>query len=288
MPFIIESNEWRLLHGLALLLDYRKAPFQVRPKQLIHPNMNHNAELFEIELRRTFMLKACPQNLDKENFSQCQVHLSILCSLLDGLATNIDHCTLDDVAYPRLRVLTRFLESTLETVDLAIGPHKTLFRMPGNNSELSRCLKIVTDCNNTLSRLLELPQQRQFNLALPNQQYKRTWKNARVRNRVNLTLGSLREYFRCGASHEVLLRLFEDNDETSVLPNLQLMLPLCAQPEFWYEARCTSVDLYDFSSNTHYRFLRFLIMSFTVVRLRCHPSLIFAQTSGSTLAGGKC
>ncbi|KAK4081665.1 uncharacterized protein Triagg1_2406 [Trichoderma aggressivum f. europaeum] len=210
-----------------------------------------NADLFEVELRRTFMVQEFPRNLTSREFDRCQASLESLCLLLDRLVLDSvvsispvwsrshDH----QRPFSRLRAITAFLESTSETVDLAIGANRTLFQLP-NGAELGRCLQIVTECNDTLSRLTASAPQEPTIQPLQKQQKKRMWKKARIRNRSTFVLGTLFEHFRCGTSHEVLLKLTEDPDENSVLPSLQLMLSPCPELELWQEVQCESVNLY--------------------------------------------
>lgn len=246
MPYLIESNEWRLLQGLGVLLNHRKARYHDPLEPLIHrKQVRPNAELFEFELRRAFMFKEFARNLDAIEFAQCQAKLNGLCSLLDELAwPRSTHCGPESQDYPRLRALTRFLKSTSGAVDLANGPNETLFRLPHDAVYLSSCLNVVTECNKTLSRLIESPPQESAIRSLQRQQKKRTWEKARIRDRSTRVLGTLFEHFRCGTPHEVLLKLIEDPDEDSVLPSLPLMLSPCPELELWHEARCASVDLY--------------------------------------------
>lgn len=246
MPYLIESNEWRLLQGLGLLLDKRKARYHGHSVPLNNPKEVHpNAELFEVELRRTFMVKEVPQNLNPIDFGDCQAKLNSLCGLLDGLVMlRSDRSVPKGEVYPHLRALTGILESTSGAVDLANGPNQTLFRLPDGVVELSKCLRIVTECNDTLSRLLASPLQESAVQPFQKQQKKRMWKKARIRNRATFVLEALFERFRCGTPHEVLLKLIEDPDEDSVLPSLQLMLSPCPDLEPWQEVRCDSVYLY--------------------------------------------
>ncbi|KAL7937888.1 hypothetical protein V8C35DRAFT_290211 [Trichoderma chlorosporum] len=243
MPYLIELNEWRLLRGIASLLDRRKAPYVRTPTRLSDHLNDSNAEFFEVELRRAFMVQEFPQNLATKEFEQCREKLQSLCFLLDGLARtqNAAH----EKAFPRLRALIGFLESTAEVVDLVNGqdPNATLFRLPNDGDELSRCLQVVTDCNDTLSRLTAPAAQEPAVQLLQRQQKKRMWKKARIRNRSTFVLGTLFEHFRCGTSHEVLLKLIEDPDEDSALPSLQLILSPCPEMELWQEVQCESVDL---------------------------------------------
>ncbi|KAF3072369.1 hypothetical protein CFAM422_005300 [Trichoderma lentiforme] len=250
MPYLIELNEWRLLRGIGSLLDHRKAPYVHMQSRPFNDLRDPNADLFEVELRRAFMVQELPRDLNSREFEECQAKLESLCLLLDRLV--LDNLVSNSLAwgqshshekiFPRLRALTTFLESTSETVDLAIGANRTLFKLP-NGAELGRCLQIVTECNDTLSRLTASAPQEPTVQPLQKQQKKRMWKKARIRNRSTFVLGTLFEHFRCGTSHEVLLKLTEDPDEESVLPSLQLMLSPCPELELWQEVQCESVNL---------------------------------------------
>ncbi|KKP07315.1 hypothetical protein THAR02_00639 [Trichoderma harzianum] len=250
MPYLIELNEWRLLRGIGSLLDHRKAPYVHMRSRPFNELRDPNADLFEVELRRAFIVQELPRDLASREFEECQAKLKSLCLLLDrlvldslvsnSLAWSQSHS--HEMVFPRLRALTTFLESTSETVDLAIGANRTLFKLP-NGAELGRCLQIVTECNDTLSRLTASAPQEPTIQPLQKQQKKRMWKKARIRNRSTFVLGTLFEHFRCGTSHEVLLKLTEDPDEDSVLPSLQLMLSPCPELELWQEVQCESVNL---------------------------------------------
>ncbi|KAK4080209.1 hypothetical protein Trihar35433_1314 [Trichoderma harzianum] len=210
-----------------------------------------NADLFEVELRRAFIVQELPRNLTLREFEECQAKLESLCLLLDrlvldSLVSNSLACGQShghEMVFLRLRALTTFLESTSETVDLAIGANRTLFQLP-NGAELGRCLQVVTECNDTLGRLTASASQEPTIQPLQKQQKKRMWKKARIRNRSTFVLGTLFEHFRCGSSHEVLLKLIEDPDEESVLPSLQLMLSPCPELDLWQEVQCESVNMY--------------------------------------------
>ncbi|KAL7796893.1 hypothetical protein V8C43DRAFT_277625 [Trichoderma afarasin] len=250
MPYLIELNEWRLLRGIGSLLDHRKAPYVHMQSRPFNDLRDPNADLFEVELRRAFMVQELPRDLTSREFEECQAQLESLCLLLDrlvldslvpsSLAWGQSHS--HEMIFPRLRALTTFLESTSETVDLAIGANRTLFKLP-NGAELGRCLQIVTECNDTLNRLTASAPRESTIQPLQKQQKKRMWKKARIRNRSTFVLGTLFEHFRCGTSHEVLLKLTEDPDEDSVLPSLQLMLSPCPELELWQEVQCESVNL---------------------------------------------
>ncbi|KAM6482588.1 hypothetical protein HDV62DRAFT_46944 [Trichoderma sp. SZMC 28011] len=250
MPYLIELNEWRLLRGIGSLLDHRKAPYVHMQSRPFNDLRDPNADLFEVELRRAFMVQELPRELNSREFEECQAKLESLCLLLDrlvldslvsnSLAWGQSHS--HEMVFPRLRALTAFLQSTSETVDLAIGANRTLFKLP-NGAELGRCLQVVTECNDTLSRLTASAPQEPTIQPLQKQQKKRMWKKARIRNRSTFVLGTLFEHFRCGTSHEVLLKLTEDPDEDSVLPSLQLMLSPCPELELWQEVQCESVNI---------------------------------------------
>lgn len=248
MPYLLQSNEWRLIQGLGRLLDERKAPHQVQSGTSMPPNhgkrVHPEAEFFEIELRRAFRVQEFPHNLEPEVFEQCEAKLRSLCLLLDQLAwTQSAHGHTGEPNYPRLRALSGLLQSTSGAFDLANGPNQTLFRLPSDSAELNRCLRIATECNDTLDRFTAPATQEPMVQPLQRQQNRRMWKKARIRNRASFVLRALFEHFRCGMSHEVLLKLMEDPDEESMLPSLQLMLSSCPDPDSWQEVRCDSVDL---------------------------------------------
>lgn len=243
MPLLIESHQWRLLQELGSLLIDKLAPCQVRPGPLdgLSP-VNANAELFEFELRYAFAVKESPGNLDDAQFKQCQKDLERLCILLNDLAfPQPAYPVAEDQAYPRLRALTRFLNSIDGPIDLANGPNKTVFRLPHEHAELHRCLETVNECNSALNQLMEPPPEELTNRSQQNDhvwQNKRAWKKGRIRNRASAVLGNLFTQFQCETSHEVLLKLIEDPNEDSKLPSLHVMLSPCPELEPWQEARC--------------------------------------------------
>ncbi|KAL7958815.1 hypothetical protein V8C34DRAFT_281795 [Trichoderma compactum] len=250
MPYLIELNEWRLLRGIGSLLDHRKAPYVRMQSRLFSNLKDSNADLFEVELRRAFMVQEFAWNLTSREFDRCQASLESLCFLLDRLVLDSlvsispvrSRTHNQERPFSRLRAITAFLESTSETVDLVVGANKTLFKLP-NGAELSRCLQVVTECNDTLSRLTAPAAQEPAIQPLQSQQKRRMWKKARIRDQSTFVLGTLFEHFRCGTSHEVLLKLIEDPDENSALPSLQLMLSPCPELELWQEVQCESVNL---------------------------------------------
>ncbi|KAL7950105.1 hypothetical protein V8C42DRAFT_309501 [Trichoderma barbatum] len=245
MPYLIESSEWRLLRGIGSLLDNKKAPWKAPHHVQPGPLNDLNAELFEVELRRAFVTQEYHQNdVTSEEFEQCQAKLKSLCLLLDRLARHRSQGHPGGKDFPCLRALTGFLESTTEEVDLVNGPNTTLFRLPSDADELRSCLQVVTECNDTLSRLTAPTSKESAIQPLQKQQQKkRMWKKARIRNRSTFVLGTLFEHLRCGTSHEVLLKLIEDPDEDLALPSLQLILSPCPELELWQEVQCESVDI---------------------------------------------
>jgi hypothetical protein len=246
MPYLVESNEWRLLQGLGRLLGPRKARYLLQAGPLDnHNGVQSHAELIEVELRRVFMVKEIPRNLDPAEFELCQAKLNSLCLLLDGLTRSSNaHSGPEGPSYPHLRALTSFLESTSGAVDLASGPNETLFRLPRDAGKLWDCLRVVTECNDALSRLLAPSTHEPVIQPLQRRQKKRAWKKSTTRNRAMFVLETLFKHFRCGTPHEVLLKLIGVPDEDSVLPSLQLILSACPELELWQEARCDSVNLW--------------------------------------------
>ncbi|KAK1256248.1 hypothetical protein MKX07_008507 [Trichoderma sp. CBMAI-0711] len=194
MPYLIQSNEWRLIQGLARLLDERKAPHQLQSRasgKRVHPE----AEFFEIELRRAFRVQDVPHNLDSEAFEQCEAKLKSLCSLLDQLAwSQSTHGYAEVHTHHRLRALSGLLESTSGVFDLASGSNKTLFRLPSDSTELNRCLRIVTECNDTLDNITAPVPQEPILQPLQRRQNKRMWKKARIRNRASYIQISGKKY----------------------------------------------------------------------------------------------
>jgi hypothetical protein len=192
------------------------------------------------------MVQEFPQTLDQTEFEQCQETLKNLCSLLDAIAwpQGAHGDDPESQGYTHLRALTGLLDSTSGTFDLVNGPNKKLFNLPKDAAGLRKCLHVVTECNNALSRLLAPPLQEWATQPSKKQLKKRMWKKGRIRNQAILVLSSLFEHFKCKTPHEVLLKLIEDLDESLSLPNLQLMLSSCPEPGVWQEVQCNSDYLY--------------------------------------------
>lgn len=243
MPYLNDSTEWRLLDELGRLLDQRKARHYVPAGRFRdHRQVNLNAELIETELRSVFTVKQISRALDATEFEQCQTHLSSLCSLLDGLV-RAPYIHAGRFPYPRLRVLSEFLESIPGEIDLASGRNQTVFELPRGVHELDKCLRVVTEYNKVINHLLAPPLQEAVISSLQKQQHQKgAWKNGIIRNQAILALKTLFQHFKCGTPHEVLLKLVEDPDED--LPDLQLYLSPCLELDLWQEARCDFVNLY--------------------------------------------
>lgn len=193
MPYLIESNEWRLLHSLSLLLGQRKARHCVQPDPLRdHQVTNPYAALFEVELRRVFIIKEHSQILDKNIFEQCQSVLLSLCSLLNNLVwPQSTNSSTQNQSYPHLRALANVIENTTGPIDLANGVNQTIFRIPDTVVELERCLNQLTSYNNGLCGLLEQPSQAQAIQPTRLGKKKSAWKKARVREQATSVLGGL-------------------------------------------------------------------------------------------------
>ncbi|KAH7322580.1 hypothetical protein B0I35DRAFT_426067 [Stachybotrys elegans] len=242
MPYLVESNEWRLLQRIGRLLNQRKAPFRAPPHE--HRGGRLNAELLEVELREVFVTREYPQDLPLKDFEDYQATLISLCSILDGLVCfRKTGRTILGKTYPQLSALAEHLESTTSILDLIDGPNETVFRLPQDPAELRQCLDVATKCNTGLPRLLEPMPHEPAKPPISFQRSKTAWKKARIRNRATVVLGRLFGHFKCQQPHEVLLKLVEDPDEHSSLPDLHLMLPSCHELEIWQEARCECTDL---------------------------------------------
>ncbi|KAL7921714.1 hypothetical protein ACQKWADRAFT_321287 [Trichoderma austrokoningii] len=247
MPYLNDSNEWRLLDELGRLLDQKKARYRVKAGQFRdHRQVNLNAEIIETELRGVFTAKQISRVLDATEFEQCQTHLNSLCSLLDHLArpTSNTQSGQGSLGYPRLRALTGLIESTSGEVDLASGNGQTLFELPGGAGELGDCLRVVTEYNKAINQLLAPPSQEPVIPPLEKQQHRKgAWKEGIIRNQAKLVLKTLFQHFKCGTQHQVLLKLVEDPDEDLILPDLQLLLSPCLELDLWQEARCNFANL---------------------------------------------
>ncbi|TGJ86468.1 hypothetical protein E0Z10_g2278 [Xylaria hypoxylon] len=244
MPYLIESIEWRLLQELGRLLKPKIA--RLRPGPLNDDNAaSSQAELFEIELRQVFMIEEFSDILSQKDYDQLQAIMNRLCSLLDNLAKPRSvYGAVAPQTYPRLYELTKSFESLPAVIDLASGSNDTVFKLPRGDDELDRYLRIVTEYNVTLGRLFPPTAQGQTIRPLQSQSHKKgAWKKGRIRNHATFVLGALFEHFKCGTSHEVLLKLIEDPDEGSVFPSLQIVFSLCPESELLQEAWCDSVHL---------------------------------------------
>lgn len=248
MPFLAQSNEWRLVSELGRLFGQRKTRHQVqqlgRHEPVYHPTIEH----IEVELRGLLISQDIPHNLNDAEFKECQAALSKLCLLLEDLAStqlSASGSTAGAAPYPRLRALLRFLDSADGPVDLVHGSNTTLFTLPRDVDGLHDCLRIVTECCRALSKLFAPPASepatQPFRMAKKN---KDAWKKARIRKQAAFALETLFKHFKCGTAHEVLLRLTEDTGEDAALPTLQMMLLKCPELESWVEARCESLHLY--------------------------------------------
>jgi hypothetical protein len=232
--YLTDSSEWLLLQELSTRLSYRKALY------LPTPQIDAGLHVLEAELRHTCILivQTIPQNLLEEQFDQCQTALKNLCLLLDRLALQgSSRGNLERPKYAHLRELIAFLDSTSEAVDLVIGPNEKLFELPNGADDLSSCLRTVTNCKDALSGLLT-PSRSESAVQPPRIHREKTaWKKSKVRNQARCVIKALFEHFKCGMSHEVLLKLMEDQNEDLLLPNLQFMLSPCLDLEFWEEAQ---------------------------------------------------
>lgn len=247
MPYLNDSNEWRLLDELGRLLDRRVAQYHVPAEEFRdHRQVNLTAELIETELRSVFMVKQISRVLDVTEFEQSQTHLNSLCSLLDGLARPPKtHINLESSGYPQLQAIIGYLESTYGEVDLAIGHNLTLFELPRGADELCECLQVITEYNKVISQLLAPPSHEPVIPPLQKQQRQsRAWKKGLIRKQTKLALKTLFQHFKCGAPHEILLRLVEDPDEDLILPDLRLLLSPCPELNFWQEAQCDFSNVY--------------------------------------------
>lgn len=240
-----DSNEWRLLQELSTSLIQRKASYHALPRARIDQiSIHHDASLLEIELRRTFIVQQTPQSLPEQEFKHFQTALKNLCSVLDRLALHRNtRGNLKGQDYANLRALIGVLDSTSGEVDLVNGPNESLFKLPNNAADLRNCLCTVTECNNALSGLLTPPPLESSIRPSRVQRGKVAWKKSKVRDQAIRVLEALFEHFQCGMSHEVLLKLLEEN-ENPLLPNLRLMLSSCPELKSWEEVQYGDADLY--------------------------------------------
>lgn len=258
MPYLIECSEWRLLQTLGLLISQRKSRFSAdsvhslgsKPGNSGLPNLT--AELFEVELRRVFLPQDCPRILSPTEFDECEKSLKGVCGLLDRIVhPRVSQIADKDAGYSRLHSLVWLLEHSEsdETVDLASGSRPTLFKTPDDPVELETSLALVTNYNNSLTRLCASPVREAKARPASKGTWKKTWKDVRVRHRATSALGAVFRHLRCGMSHEVMLDVSKDPDDGAAVPNLDLRLSSCTDSAQcpgvqWLEVRCGSIDSY--------------------------------------------
>jgi hypothetical protein len=248
MPYLIQSDEFRLIRELGRLFNLRKGEFQPGPPEN-HERVSSDVEFIDFELRHAFTFKDFPRNLELAEFEQCQGKLKCLCLLLEGLVSDQytqkpPHGVEDQIlAYPRLRKLIHHMQSTSGVLDLVYGCNKSIFSLP-HGSDLANCLRVINECNGAFRRLHAPPAQAATLNNSAKREQKRKWKKARIRNRATFVLDGVFRHFRCGTQHEVLLKLFEDPDENLELPSLELVFSRCPDSRLLQEVRCGSVILY--------------------------------------------
>lgn len=244
--YLTDSSEWLLLQELSTRLRQRKASHRalstVRIDQI---EIQHQAHLLEIELRRIFIVQNIPQSLVEEEFELFQATLKDLCSLLNRLALHRSSCSkLEGQKYVHLRALIGVLDSTSGPIDLVNGPNEKLFKLSNEAGDLQNCLHRVTNCNSALSRLLVHPPLESVVRPSRTQRETKAWKESKVRNQAIHVLKTLFKHFKCEMPHEVLLKIIEDQNEDLSLPNLQLMLSLCPDLESWEEVQYGDAELF--------------------------------------------
>lgn len=237
--YLTDSSEWLLLQELSRRLSQKKASHRALPTPRIDQiESRQDAGLLEFELRHIFKEQRSPQSIVKEKFEHCQTALKNLCSLLDRLALHrSSHSNLEGQKYSHLRALIGILDSTPGPIDLVNGPNEKLFKLPDDADDLRNCLQTVTDCNHALGGPPTLPPLESVVRPSRTQREKTAWKKSKVRDQAIRVIKALFEHFKCGVSHEVLLKLIEDQNEDLLLPNLQLMLSPCPDLKSWEEAQ---------------------------------------------------
>ena len=235
MPLPIELSEWQLLQRLGTLLEQKKTKYQRRSTNSSISHPDH--EFLEFELRRAFIPRDSLQNLPANDFGELQVLLARQCAFLDEAVIPAVHPVPDQVLYPRLQGLARFLEGSSNTFDLITGPNQPLFRLSSSPDQIRTSLASLSACNDAIGRLLS--SQKEPVVQRPSKEKgKRPWKHSEKRARAISTLEALFRHFTCGAPHELMIKSSEG------LEDLQLLLSSCPDSKFWQDVRCTLSERY--------------------------------------------
>lgn len=246
MPYLIDCSEWQLIQSIGLGISQRKSRFDgsaASHRSSTSLRAHPDAELLDVELRRVFLQKDCRQNLSAFQFEEFEAALKRLCDLLDRLVHPQLRQTSDGLQYRHLRAVAKHLDTSDQSFDLACGPHSTLFKLPENGTELKLSLEAVAEYNDSLARLFTTPQ----GAAPPRlrkEDGERMWKDAGLRGRASVVLRSLFEHFKCGTSHEVMLKLSHDIECGTAPSSVDVMLPLCPDPNQWHEVECCANHSY--------------------------------------------
>lgn len=211
------------------------------------PSDSLSSGLLEFELRRIFLLNDLSRALSHSEFEECDTRLKALCHLLDDLV-DPRLATGSGPDYPCLRELVQFLQDSDETYDLASSRNPSLFKPPDDDDDLNRALKLVTEHNDSLSRVLSPPTRDGESTNRPAKrvvkQRKRSWKDLEMRDRATSTLGALFDHLKCGRNHEIILKIAGDSDGGIMPSELDLMLSTCPDRCGWLEVHCGPIQSY--------------------------------------------
>ncbi|KAL7921156.1 hypothetical protein ACQKWADRAFT_327938 [Trichoderma austrokoningii] len=247
MPHLRDSAEWSLIQRIATEWRPKKASYGRKADDGHTSSINIDADMLEVELRQIFRPQEITREITPAEFKHCQVALRNLCSCLES--HTMHRGTRGDIKgqqYPRLHEVLDILKSTPGTIDLVDGHNQGLFRLPDDDSERCDCLRIATECNETLSGLLaSLPSESATGPPQIQRKEKAASKNSTLRDQVVRVLEILFDRFTCGKPHEVLLRIVENRNEDSMVSNLHLMLPLFQELKSWQQVLYDNADLDD-------------------------------------------
>ncbi|PHH80669.1 hypothetical protein CDD80_349 [Ophiocordyceps camponoti-rufipedis] len=256
MTCLTESEEWCILQKLSRLLK------QMKTRYVADLQAPHDVAMLEAELRHTLYITGkTPPELAETQLQHCQEMLRDLCSLLESLAVSLPFTyntpntwNQGYSTYRRLRASIQSLESASGRVSLVTGDGEKLFELANSSSkELGQYLQTVTDCNDVISRhLTASPREPTISSISKHAGESAKWRTSRIRKRTKVVLGALFDHFRCGMTHDVLLRLSEDTgDDSEMHPSLQLMLHPCSGLTFLQEICCPSTVLCANSPSYH-------------------------------------
>lgn len=248
MPWLIESDEWVLIHRLGSILAERTGRYVPR-----HQKSSGGAErgerfhdkLFDSELAKVFLLTGLASsglNLSTAAFDRGQEVFNSVCDLLNSLVkaefsqVDPDEDLVVDSKYPALEGLAQYLEglgskNSKEHFDLATGPFRKLFELP-DDASLKPGLDQLTRWNDSIGRLLSDPHDEASN-AKPKTKLQ-PWMNTQLRDRATDAFHILFKDQRCQSHHEVKLSLTHCAESSWLNPTLNLWY-FCSHSNHWQE-----------------------------------------------------